>query len=95
MNAVPIHVKRRLLSETAVPLTSCAHPMKGASSRCADEIPDPIETIADFIALGGSIVDSCGNLSITYDEQMSGKGCADDPKVLMRTYVITDDKDYA
>jgi hypothetical protein len=55
----------------------------GGIFNCVDDIPDQ-----DFTAI--HVLDSCGNVSITVSESITGSGCVNDTMLVRRVYRITD-----
>lgn len=65
-----------------------------SSLACNDVVPPPIETIASFIASGGTIDDNCSSnseMSITSNDVNNNQtGCVGNEHIITRTYTISD-----
>lgn len=81
-----------ILDEEA-PLVNCP---VGVTASCVKDIPLPATTLAEFIALGGTVSDNCttnDNLIFSWEDDVTDKKDAINPCEVVRTYTITDESD--
>ncbi|WP_430972446.1 hypothetical protein [Sunxiuqinia rutila] len=80
-----------IINDRASPSVSCP---PDSTTTCIEAISAPVNTIAQFIARGGTVSDNCpnnGTLTIVWAEDVTDKKDENNPCQVLRTYIIADE----
>ncbi|MCK6457948.1 MAG: lamin tail domain-containing protein [Phycisphaerae bacterium] len=75
--------------DTEPPFIECPEPTTEFVA-CVENLPPAATTPEEFMELGGTISDDCGEVFLSHEDFVAGEGCFDEPRILVRIYTATD-----